>query len=224
MQPDKITTAWVDPEKVSGWFAQSIAAQTRDMEYFNCAGKILRYSASQQIDARNQICRIFTEETDDTWLWFVDADMMFDKGHVMKLWETASEYDVKIVSGLAFIDREKAIPSVFYREANKLISLYNYIPKEPTQVAATGMASMLIHRDVLETMQPAREEGRRWFDMLTAEDVGVDNTTPMGMDTAFCLRAGNAGFPMMLNPHARTRHLEERWVDYSTWEEDWKQE
>lgn len=222
MQPDKIATAWVDPEFVSGFFAQSMAAQLRDMEYFECAGKVLRYTSAQQIDSRNMICKIFLEETDDEWLWFVDADMLFDQGHVMKLWETATEHGVKIVSGLAFIHREKAIPSAFYwGNDRELVSFFNYIPKEPRIVAATGMASMLIHRDVLEAMQPARTEHRRWFDMLTAEDIGVSNTTPMGMDTAFCVRAGNAGFPMMLNPDARTRHLEDAIIDYDTWVTDW---
>lgn len=225
MEAEKIATGWIDPEHVSGFFAQSIAAQLRDMEYFGCAGKVLRYTAAQPIDARNQICKIFLEETDDDWLWMVDADMLFDQGHVMKLWETASEHGVKMVSGLAFINRPKVVPSIFYwkDEDNTLFHPYNHIPDEPSYVAATGLASLLVHRDVLESMDAPRHEARRWFDFLNPGEVGLTSSDPVGIDVQFCLRAWDAGYPMMVNPNARTRHLEDAIIDYETWREDWKE-
>lgn len=224
MQPDKIAVGWIDPEFVSGFFAQSMAAQLRDMEYFGCAGKVLRVTKAQPVDARNKICKLFLEETDDEWLWMMDADQMYDKGHVMKLWEVASEYDVKIVSGLGWLQREKTHPSIFYwGDDGKLYNIHNQIPDGPRKVAATGLASMLIHRDVLEAMQPFRSPYRRWFDFLLAEELGIAGEKDVGIDVQFCIRAAQAGYPMMVNPDARTRHLEDDWVDFDTWREDWKE-
>lgn len=224
LEAQKIATGWIDPEFVSGFFAQSMAAQLRDMEYFGCAGKVLRYTASQPIDARNEIVRQFLEETDDEWLWMVDADMLFDKGHVMKLWEVASEYDVKMVSGLAFIDKEKPEPSAFYwkKGENILVRVKNYIPEQPTVVAATGLASLLVHRDVFESMEAPRHPERRWFDFETEREVGINGDGVVGIDVGFCLRAAQAGHVLMLNPVAYTQHLEDRLVNYETWKEAWQ--
>lgn len=224
MEAEKIATGWIDPEHVSGFFAQNIASQLRDMEYFGCAGRVLRYTAAQPVDARNKLVEIFMEETNDDWLWMVDADMLFDKGHVMKLWQVASEYGATMVSGLAFIDREKPVPSYFvWQENGKLFHPYNFVPTKPTPVAATGLASLLVHRKVFEDTEPARHPERRWFDFETEREAGIAGDGVAGIDVGFCLRAAKAGHKLMLNPDARTDHLENRLVNYETWKEAWSE-
>jgi hypothetical protein len=223
--PEKIAVGWVDPEFVSGYFAQNMAAQLRDMEYHECAGNILRFSSAHIIDSRNKICQLFLDHTDNEWLWMMDADQIFDRGHVMKLWETASEHDVKLVSGVGWLNRERIVPSIFYwTEDGGLANIHNWLPEEPIEVAATGFASMLIHRELLETVQPLRTPHRRWFDFYLPEEVGVKTDKPIGEDIAFCLRAAEAGFPMMVNPDARTEHLEDKFLNYQTWREQWTEE
>jgi hypothetical protein len=222
---ERIAIGWIDPEQVSGWFAQSVAAAARDLEYFGSAGKILRQTAAQPIDARNNLVRTFLEETDDDWLWMIDADMTFDKGHVMKLWTAAFDHDVKIASGLAFIWRpEGPVPSTFYQKDDGSMWIpYDYIPEESSPVDATGLASLLVHRDVFEAMQGGRHPRNRWFDFYLNDEVGITGDAMTGIDVAFCLRARELGFPMVLEPNAKTKHLETIFIDQDRWEQVWKE-
>jgi hypothetical protein len=165
-------------------FATSLGATIRDMEYHGCMGKIHRVQSSLLVAARNTVVQKFLEESNSPWLWFVDSDMVFDRRHPMKLWETASEYDVKMVSGLAFIFKDQ----------------------QQTRVVATGLASSLIHREVFEAMQPARHGSYRWFDLLL--DI-TNNEGVSGEDTQFFIRARELGFDLMINPDAETWHIKE---------------
>jgi len=224
MQAERIDIGWIDPEYVSGHFAHSIASQVRDMEYFGCAGQVHRYTASQPIMARNQLFQDFLDNSDSPWLWQVDADMVFDKGHVMKLWTVASEHEVKMVTGLAMIfkDQRLPIPSIFWDGPDgSLRQVYNRIPKEPARIAASGLATVLIHRDVIEAMQPARHPMYRWFDFIPNEDLGVTGDEMTGIDVQFFLRARKLGYPLMVEPDAKTFHLEQIGVGYPAWQKAW---
>lgn len=202
--------AWIDPGYVQGHFAHSMSSATADMSYFGCMGKVHRFSTSLPALGRNVLVQGFMNSGAE-WLWMVDSDMVFDKGHVFKLWETASEQEAKIVSGLAFIfkDSTQPIPSYFLRAGEDSIHpegslhLMNVVPSEPLKIAASGLASTLIHRDVFEAMQPARHEDYRWFDQIMLDG----NTTLSGEDTQFFLRAAELGFDTYLNPEAETWHL-----------------
>ena len=222
IEAEKIDVGWVDPEYVSGHFTQSIAAAVRDMEYFGCMGGVIRHSAPQQNDARNAVALAFVEG-ENPWLWFVDADMMFDKGHVMKLWTAAQEHDAKIVSGLAMIWKEGHIPvpSIFYEDDEGLKLHHNRLRMESHEVAATGLASVLIHRDVFEALEPPRHEGRRWFDVIPDRELGLPSDGLAGVDVQFFVRARQAGFKHVVEPKAETTHLETIGVNLDTWERYW---
>lgn len=207
--PERIDIGWCDPGMVDGQFAVSMAATCRDLEYHGAMGMIHRIESSLLVNARNAVVQQFLNISSSPWLWFVDSDMVFDVGHPMKLWETASEYDVKMVSGLAFIfkDGNQPVPSIFYpgEESNPgaIRLALNKLPTEPMKVEATGFASVLIHRDVFEAMQPARHEMYRWFDLL---DI-TTNDGIAGEDVSFFLRAKEFGFDLMVNPDAETGHI-----------------
>jgi hypothetical protein len=192
---------------VHGLFAASLAATTRDLQYHEAMGSIHQVQSSLLVHARNAVAERFLTTSSSPWLWFVDADMTFDQGHPMKLWEVASEYDVKLVSGLAFIFRDgnQPVPSIFYTnpDTEELRLALNKIPAQPEVVPATGFASVLIHRDVLEAMQPPRHKMYRWFDLLG--DI-TTNEGIAGEDVGFFLRAREHGFKLMVNPDAETWH------------------
>ncbi len=222
---ERISIGWVDPEQVSGHFAHSIATQARDLEYFGSAGRIHRASASQPIVARNRICQDFLDDDDAEWLWMVDADMVFDKGHVMKLWSAASEHDVKMVTGLAFIYMESKmpVPSLFHeQEDGSLRLLFNYVPSETAEVAACGLASVLVAREVLESMEAPRHPDYRWFDFLLNEDVGINNDEMTGIDVQFFVRARQLGYTLMVEPSAETHHIEEMAIGVDEWKRAWQ--
>lgn len=223
MKVESIDIAWIDPDYVPGWFAFSISEAIRDMQYFGCAGTIIRRTASQPIVARNSAVADFLAHSDSPWLWMVDADMVFDKGHPMKLWEAAQDYKADMVTGLAMIWKEgKAIPSLFYDlEDGGLMLRYNDIPPSGTEVAASGLASVLIHRRVLESLEAPRHPDFRWFDFLTNEDVGINGAEMTGTDVQFFMRARQKGFKLIVEPEATTQHLETIGVGKREWEKQW---
>jgi hypothetical protein len=206
--PERIDIGFCHPGMVDGRFAASIAETARDLEYHEAMGMIHQIESSLLVHARNAVVDLFMKTSSSPWLWFVDSDMIFDQGHPMKLWEVASEYDVKMVSGLAFIFRDgnQPVPSIFYKnpETKELRLALNKLPEEPTFVEATGFASVLIHREVFETMQPARHNQLRWFDLL--HDI-TTNDGITGEDVGFFVRAKHFGFDLMVNPNAETAHI-----------------
>lgn len=225
VRPERISVGWIDPEQVSGHFAHHIAEQVRDLEYFGAAGEIYEFTASQPIVARNALVQRFLDDDNAEWLWMVDADMLFDKGHPMKLWETANEYDVRMVTGLAMIwhQQKMPVPSLFYEDDEGGLRLQaRYVPDGPEEVAACGLASALIHREVLEALEPPRHPDYRWFDFLPNEDIGVTGVEMTGIDVQFFVRARQLGYTLMVNPDARTWHLETIGIGYDEWKRAWR--
>jgi hypothetical protein len=222
---EQIDIGWIDPEQVSGHFAHSIAEAARDMQYFECLGQVHRYSASQPIVARNTIVQQFLDGNSE-WLWMVDADMVFDKGHPMKLWSAASECGVRMVSGLAMIwkDQKFPVPSIFYEdETGGLMNVYNQLMDEPHEVAATGLASSLVHREVFEAIEAPRHPDYRWFDFLPNEDIGIVGSEMTGIDVQFFVRARQLGYKLIVEPAARTWHIENMMLGYDEWNKAWHQ-
>lgn len=225
MEAEKIDIAWCDPEFVSGHFAHSLATTIRDMEYHGCAGRVFRHSAPQQNSARNANVTEFLEHSDSPWLWMVDADMVVDKGHVMKLWIAANEHEADMVTGLAFIWKEGrlAVPSIFYEnDEGEMGQIPRHIPESGTEVAACGLASVLIHRRVFEGLEAPRHPDYRWFDLVPNQDIGINGTEMTGVDVQFFKRARNAGFKLIVEPGAETWHLEDLAVNRSIWERQWE--
>ncbi len=217
--PEKIDIAWCDPGYTSGHFAHSIASAAADMEYFGTMGKIHRLSTSLLARGRNVLVDEFLHGDSD-WLWCVDSDMAFDKGHVMKLWNTAQDEDVKIVSGLAFIFKngDQPVPSYFIRnpDSGVLGLVYYPIPEVPMTVEATGMASVLIHRDVFFDIEPARHGDYRWFDQTVVEG------KMQGEDVHFHQQAKKAGYKTVLDPNAETWHVKDIGIGRESYDRFWE--
>lgn len=224
MNAERVDIAWIDPGYTSGHFAHSIAMAAAELQYFGAFGRAHRMAASIPAAGRNALVAEFLK-FDSEWLWMVDADMVFSHGHPIQLLETAQDMGVKIVSGLAFIWRkqEQPVPSYFlegdgkFYPTGELHLVENKIPDEPTEVAATGLATSLIHRDVFEAMQPLRDEHYRWFDY----PMMPPNQHVMGEDTQFFVRARQLGFDVVLEPRAETWHVKEHGVGRDAFEKYW---
>src|SRR5690606_1783918 len=113
-----------------------------------------------------------------------DADTIPDKGHFVKLWTAAQDYEADMVAGLFFIwkNASTVVPAYFYEEGGKpgrLIQIYNALPEPGQELAACGLGSVLIHRRVFEAMPPARVEEYRWFDVLPEAELGINDRTGM---------------------------------------------
>lgn len=169
----------------------------------------------------------FLDDSDSPWLWLVDADMVFDKGHPMKLWLAAQDYEADIVTGLAMIWKEGryAVPSLFYEDGREGLRLvHDKIPDPGTAVAASGLASVLIRREVIETMQAPRHPDYRWFDFLPNEDLGIQGSEMTGIDVQFFVRARALGYKMVVEPDAKATSLETMAIGYDEWKRQWQNE
>ena len=216
--------AWIDPGNPDGFFAQRMAEHAADMEYHGCYSRVIRASASQPNMARNNVVREFLEG-DEPWLWTVDADVVTDKGHPMKLWLAAQDYEADMVSGLNFLWKHNTtvVPAFFYERGQTLEQRYNWLPEHGSEIAACALGSVLIHRRVFEAMPPARTEEYRWFDMLPEGEMGINDGTGMvGTDVQFFLRARRLGFKLIAATDAKTTHIELMGVDEAAFIEQWK--
>ena len=108
IMPELIDVGWVDRGDVPVEFAQSLAEQLRDMEYFGCAGRVFRsYPGRLYYD--------FLEGSDAPWLWFMSTDLIYEKGHPMHLWNEAFE------SGHDFVTACGGSSILIHRDAVKEI-------------------------------------------------------------------------------------------------------
>lgn len=166
------------------------------------------------VQARNKVVEQFLS-TDGEWLLWCDSDMGFAPDTVYKLVAAADPVQRPIVGGLCFASREyaddgmggyrtKPSPTIFqmgeYNGVTRPVAGQMYPVSSLVRCAATGSAFVVIHRSVFEKI------GSGWYDRI-ADDAGL-----MGEDVSFCLRAGDAGFPVHVYTGARTTHFKPQWV------------
>lgn len=207
----KIDVGWIDPGNVTGHFAHSIANQIADMQYFGAFGKVHASIGTSILAAgRNLVVEEFLRGDSD-YLWMVDTDMVFNKGHWLKLVTMAEDMDADMVTGLAFIYKQptgELIPSLFYQgvpdyEPDEYVIMQT-LPENGSEIAACGLASALVHRRVFETLEAPRHEGYRWFDQII-----MPSGRMSGEDVQFFHRARQAGFTLRVCTEAKTSHIKE---------------
>jgi glycosyltransferase involved in cell wall biosynthesis len=221
---EKIDVAFCDPGMVQGWFAWSITNAYGELAQLGMQGIVHRTSGPILNQNRNTLVQMFLEGPND-WLYMVDTDMVLDDNHIIRLWETAKEHDVKMVGGLAFIfhQAKTPVPNFFIHDKSDppdLVQVYNHIPDKPFEAVSTGLATVLVHRDVFESMLAPRHHERRWFDDIPSRY----NDKIAGEDVSFFLRARDAGFRLLINPHARTGHIKNFPIGYPDWHRVWKED
>lgn len=173
-------------------------------------------------EGRNLAVRNFLDETPHEWLFFVDTDMGFEPDSLERLVKTASADERPIVGGLCFAARQvspdgfggfniKPLPTIFQvgqtTEGNLgFVGMLKYERDSVVQVAGTGAAFLLIHRDVLSAMRTIH--GDRWFDCTTY----ADGTTQVSEDLSFCFRAGLLQAPIHVDTSVKTTHHKDIWI------------
>jgi hypothetical protein len=179
------------------------------------------------VEGRNEATRVFLEESDAEWLWFVDADMGWDADALEQLMAAAHPTKRPIVGGLCFgfgpitdrIDHAQAVikrpfPTIFdLHEGDDDIGFrprWGYVPGELHQCAATGAAMLLVHRTVLEAMNERWPGG--WWDRMRHPKA----KKLWGEDTSFCMRAGMLGIPVHVHAGVKTSHSKVVFVTEST--------
>lgn len=170
--------------------------------------------------ARNEIAAYFLKQRAE-WLFMIDSDMGFAPDTVERLIESAERNGVKILGGLCFAQKvdPDLTQNVLYATRYRIQpTLYRYVEVESTgergfqaitkyqrdafqEVAATGAACVLVHREALEAIGPEPF-------MPITDPAGGGNGTPrtFSEDLSFCIRAQAAGLVMGVDTSVKTTH------------------
>jgi hypothetical protein len=185
------------------------------------SGPRIAETRSQIVDAFLSDPR-FVDQTGDRaeWLWMADTDMVWSGDAFYRLLASADPVDRPIVGGLCFAGGRtgKFFPTIYRtiqgEDGLEIEPILEYPQGAMIKVGATGAAFMLIHRSVFIRMsQPwpngfgTTPDGRKnpypWFN-----EGGTDKSgNPYGEDTAFCMKAQAAGFPIHVNTDVRVGHV-----------------
>jgi hypothetical protein len=187
----------------------------------------MRFGSGGIVAARNEVAAKFLER-DAEWLFWVDTDMGFAADTVDRLLDAADPTERPIVGGLCFAQHEYTTDGMggfrtrprptLYRwaktsEGQQGFSAWEDYPRgELTQVAGTGSACILIHRDVLAKV--ADQYGPAWYSRMQLPDTGQ----LLSEDLSFCAKAVACGFPIHVDTRVKTSHLKPIWLsenDYS---------
>lgn len=183
----------------------------------------MRCGADGLPKARNDAARIFLEERDAEWLFWIDTDMGFEPDIIERLWQAADAEKRPVVGALAFSYQEKASDGLGGWITRPAPTIFDWVKLDNDQMgfairwgyprntlvrcAGTGSAAILIHRSALAAV--AKEYGNAWYDR-------IPNTTTgqlVGEDLSLCLRLGALNIPVFVHTGVPTNHQKTIWVD-----------
>jgi hypothetical protein len=182
----------------------------------------MRCGTDALADARNKSVAEFLDHKDSEWLLWIDTDMGFEPTLLDSLLEVASAEERPVVGALAFSWKELGPDGMGgYRCAPRPVILdwqtvgeesgfmgrSTYPVNSLVQCGATGSATILVHRSVLERMR--KEFGDNWYSRTPNPSTGGNL---MGEDVSFCVRLGALGIPVYVHTGVRTSHHKDVWV------------
>lgn len=196
-----VAVGYVHGNTVHGWWHDSLMTLclTRGI-----GARVSVESGTRIASSRNAVVKTFLDNTDCEWLWMVDTDMTFEPDIIERMVSVATKYDFPIVGGLCFGQSKtgEAFPVAFrLTDDDKLFRISKYPRGDLIEVAATGAACILIHRDVLSKMLIDCEGPHHWFEETTRDGKEI------GEDVAFCLKARELGFRICIDTSIPVGHL-----------------
>lgn len=182
----------------------------------------IRCHTGQLVPSRNFAVQLFLDKTDAEWLWFIDTDMGFAPDTVDRLLEAADPDRRKVVGALCFAQhydgyddmgglRTRIVPTLYKigreTESGHISFTWfgEYQRDQIYQVAATGMACIIMHRSALERVRA--NHGDCWFDQIR-----VDSGNLIGEDFSLCTRFNREKIPVHVHTGIRTTHHKEVWL------------
>lgn len=227
-----VVVAYIHPGEVSAYFCESmlttyladVAAEDVGHRPRRIVNTLQEWSSANVSAARNKVTERFLDtrlpdgRTVGDWLLWVDADMQWEPEAVDLLMQSADPDERPIVGGLCYgMHLEEQVPTIYMWGKTDDGQLTTYRPgfyerDDVIQVAATGAAFLLIHRRVLEAMRARRFNEA--FPFFQEVQLGPD---PVGEDIAFCIRAGQLGFPVFVDTRAKIGHHKSRLLTEGTY-------
>lgn len=186
----------------------------------------MRCGSGGLVEARNETVRRFLAGAAD-WLFWLDTDMGCGASTVDRLIEAADSDERPIVGALCFAQQEYASDGLGGHRTRPAPTLYRWVeggdrsgftswldyPRdELVQVAATGSACLVIHRDVFEKI--AAQYGDTWYTRMVNPATGQ----LLSEDLSFCARAAAVSVPTYVHTGIRTTHLKSAWLGEDAFE------
>lgn len=196
-----VALGYVHPGTVSNHFTASLIRTTTPL-----VDVIDERSGPNVARGRNRVVERFLADVPADWLWMVDTDMSWEPDALDRLLSVADPEACPIVGGLCFGTSEGRLVATIFDTitlaGDEVIVRVEEFPRERiVKVAATGAAFLLIHRDVLVAIRDGKfSQAFPWF-----QETEVDGY-PCGEDVTFCLRAGQLGYPVLVDTRVKTGH------------------
>lgn len=247
----KVVIGTVHGEEVSGWFFHSIvnlasfirrnSKGKHDATFIDADDWALVRSGPALALGRGKLIGTFLEQTDGDALIMLDSDMAFQPETILAMVNAFEEIrkihgdEAALLGGLAFISNDPRhvhpIPNLWADNPEMpgyITAIHEYTPNTLYEVAATGGACVIVHRDALERvckdsqgnainpfhhvplidwiMLARAMEGKSIEERAALlEDVSL-GADQLGEDLSFCKRLRNAGFRLFLHTGLRFDH------------------
>lgn len=173
-------------------FAQSLAMLNKTDD---CAVAIK--TGSLVYIARNELAKLSIKMGADYVLW-LDSDMTFEPDTLTRLFQTMEEEQASIVSGIYYRRFPPYRPVAFLKVdltgEQAITEELETVPDMPFKVDGVGFGCVLMRTDVLVSVMA--KYGDPFFPMPNA-----------GEDIAFCWRAKQCGYDIVLDPRIECGHV-----------------
>lgn len=208
-----ISLGYLHGDEVSGFFCESLTSVV-------VSGLVRHvhttYSGVNVAHGRNEVARKFLD-TEDDWLLMVDSDMVFKPAQVFELVESAKVAGPCLMSGLYFgLDHGQVHPHIYIVKGEEFGRADSYPPDKIVPVMGCGAGFLLIHRDVLTSVEKAAySEAWPWFQETERDGSRI------GEDITFAFRAIDQGFPIWLHTGVVVGHHKSRVFTDSDFANTW---
>jgi len=168
-------------------------------------GVIFTQGVAGRLDnSRNEVAARFMRR-DVEWLLTIDTDIVF-RAEDFDALVASGDWANPVVTGCYFVDEKPPRLAAARTEGMLIKSLEDWKEDALEPVDWCGAGFMLIHRSVFEAIGPNPYR----------QDVLAPNGDLVGEDYAFCHRAREKGFPIMLNTAVFLGHVKPRVLGWDT--------
>jgi predicted O-methyltransferase YrrM/GT2 family glycosyltransferase len=117
---------------------------------------------------RNEVIKLFLDESSAEWLLLLDSDMVFPSDILPRLLISAQQANAKVMGGLCVTVHESIGPYPTLYHLDNFSHEFcraqlDYPENAILQVSATGAACLLVHREVLEAIRRMHIDNRQWL-------------------------------------------------------------
>jgi len=143
------------------------------------------------------------------YILFIDSDMDWRPEMIHKM----VQFDKDVVTAVC-LSRKPMInnihlPALFEKVDNEYRTLSSF-PDTPFRVDASGLAFMLLKKNVIKKMTELIPKLGLPFDPLYSKNIGikrVGDSEFIGEDLSFCYRLNEAGFEILCLPEVKVGHI-----------------